>query len=115
MIQVNFPSNVNTKFFGYKAKPKENVVLSEKLSGRTVGHRANTKDLMTITCSLLLNKTELSAFWEWFNNSLGQTSGAFFCSALGKENQLYRFTSVPDPQDTDTVYTTLNLELQEIL
>lgn len=115
MTIINWSSKVNTKFFGYSVKPKENVVLTENLSGRIVGHRANTKDIMQISCSLLLTKDELSFFWDWFNNLLGQTAGAFYCSDLGfGSNQLFRFNSIPEQADTDQVYKTINLEIEQV-
>lgn len=115
MTRVNWSNNVNTKFYGYSAKPKDNVVLTENLSGRTVGHKANSKDVMQIKCSLLLTAEELSSFWSWFNNTLGQMAGAFYCADLGgSSTQLYRFLSVPELEGTDQVWKSINLEIEEV-
>lgn len=113
MIQVNWNSNVNTKFFAFSDKPKDNVELTEYLSGRTVGYQRNTKKIMTFSCSLSLRvKDELPAFWNWFNDELGQTAGAFYCPALG--SKLYRFVSVPSPSDTTRTKRTLTMEIEEV-
>ena len=114
MIQSVWPSNINMKFYAGKKTPKENVELTENLSGRVIGHRINTKSLMKISCSIRLSKNEQLIFWDWFNNTICQTSGSFYCSGLGSEEQLYRFTSIPDVQDTEQKYNELSLELEEV-
>lgn len=114
MIAVNWPSQVNTKFFAGKRNAKENVELTENLSGRVVGHKINSKSLMKISVSLRMTKTEQSTFWYWFNNTLCQTSGYFYCSALGSNaNQLYRFTSIPEADDTDQKANDFSMEIEE--
>lgn len=113
MIQSQWPTTVNNRFFAYNEKPKDNVVLSEYISGRVVGYQRNTKKLKTIKCSIKLRiKDELPLFWTWFNDTLGQTAGAFSCAALG--NGLYRFTAIPEPANTDLKYRVLTLELEEV-
>lgn len=113
MILTNWKSSVNTKFYSLSSKPKENTQNTEYLSGRVVAWKRNTKDILQISCKLMLKvDTELKDFWDWFNNDLGQTAGAFTCSALG--NKYYRFVSVPQPDDTDTVYRVLSLEIEEV-
>lgn len=113
MILINWSSSVNTKFFSMSVKPKENTEKTEFLSGRQVSWKRNNKDIMQYKLKLNLTVgTELNAFWDWFNNDLGQTAGAFTCSALG--NKYYRFNSVPEPEDTDTTYRTLSLDIEEV-
>lgn len=113
MIVVAWNNEVNTKFFAYNDQPKDNSRITENLSGRTVGFNINTRNVMTIKCSLRLEvKIELPKFWEWFNDVLGGCSGAFTCPALGNKN--YRFTSVPSPNDTDLQYRELNMEIEEV-
>lgn len=118
MIKVNWNSNVNTNFYAYNTKPKNNITITENLSGRAVGYQANTKNIMVIKCSLRLSIQELNIFWSWFNDTLNQMAGSFYCSALdnalGKTNQLYRFTSIPEPEDTDLNYRDLSLEIEEV-
>lgn len=113
MTLVNWPSTVNTKFYAFNEQPKDNTVITENLSGRIVGKQVNTRNIMTYACSLHLErKTELVAFWEWYNDTLGGLSGAFLCSALGDKQ--YRFTSVPSPQDTNQKYRELSLNIEEV-
>lgn len=113
MIVVNWPSNVNTRFFSYSEKPKNNTEIIEFSSGRVVAYEKNTKALKQVSCKLMLDvKSELPTFWAWFNDVLGQSANVFSCEALGES--YYRFISVPEPDDTDTVTRTLNLELEEI-
>lgn len=104
--------NINDKFYSYSAKPKENVVLTENLSGRVVGHKINSKDIMQMSCSIALTKEETKTFWYWFNNILGQTAGCFTCPAIGSNK--YRFLSIPEPQDTDQTMTYLSLDIEEV-
>lgn len=111
MTIYNWP-NVNKKFYGFNKKAKENVILNENLSGRTIGHKINTKSLMTFSCFLKLSKTEEDIFWSWFNDTLNQTAGNFRCDALG--SQIYRFVSIPDPQDTNQRSRELSMEIEEV-
>lgn len=114
MIQVNWPSNVNTKFYAGKRSAKENVELSKNLSGRVTGHKINSKDVMQFSVSLTLTKAEQRIFWNWYNNNLCQTAGYFYCAALDNNSeQLYRFTSKPDVQDTDQRKNEFQLEIEE--
>lgn len=112
MTITEWPSNINSKFFAYNDKPKENTTITEFMSGRTIGNQINSRNIMTINCSILLSKTELSSFWNWFNDDLGQLSGAFHCAALGSKN--YRFTEIPEPQDTELQYRKLSLSFEEV-
>ncbi len=112
MDVYQWPDGVGTRFFGMNGKPKENVKLTEFLSGRTVGIRNNTKQIMTWTLSLRLTMRELEIFWSWFNDTLGQTAGGFLCPALGPN--VYRFTGIPDPQDTDQTARTLKMDIEEV-
>lgn len=107
-------NSVNKKFFSFSKKPKENATVTEFLSGRTVAYKNNERDLFTYSCNIDLDKEsgELEAFWTWFNSSLGGLAGVFSCDAIG--SAYYRFTSVPEPQDTDQIRTTLNLNFEEV-
>lgn len=113
MNVVAWPSNVNTKFFAYKPKPIGNTKKTSFISGRNISFQINTKNLLEFSCSLKLTKTELNAFYSWYNDVLGQDSGAFTCAALG--NKYYRFTDIPDPQDTDQKTKVLALSIEEVL
>lgn len=111
MIISTWP--VNQKFFAFSDQPKSNTQQVENLSGRVVTYQKNTKKIMTFTCSIKLKvKTELPLFWDWYNDTLGQTAGGFTCAALG--DGVYHFVSTPNPQNTDTVNRILNLEIEEL-
>lgn len=113
MILSNWPQGVNDKFYSLSRKPKENTEAQEYTSGRVISWQRNTKKQFTINCKIMLRVAdELPTFWAWFNDVLGQTAGAFTCSALG--SNYYRFISIPDPEDTDTTYRVLTLELEEV-
>ena len=113
MIMTVWPSAVNDNFFGYKDNPKNNVQKTEFIAGRTIGFQVNTKKSKTIECSLRLKvDTELDAFWDWFNDELGQTAGWFTCPALG--DGYYQFTDVPSPANTDRIYRKLTLKIEEV-
>lgn len=112
MIYSTWPSGVNTKFFSYSSSPKENTETSEFISGRTVSWQKNTKKTNNIECKIMLSVgTELNTFWTWFNDTLGQTAIPFTCSALG--SSYYRFTALPNEDDTDQAYKTLTLSIEE--
>lgn len=113
MIISNWPNGVNTEFFSYNAKPLENAETTSFLSGRVIAWQRNTKKNKEITCKLMLDVlNELPIFWEWFNDNLGQVANPFRCEALG--DKVYRFTSIPEPEDTDTVTQILTLNLEEV-
>lgn len=113
MILSNWPNGVNSKFYSYSDKPKSNTETIEYKSGRVVTWQKNTKKTKEIKCKLCLKiADELPLFWAWFNDTLGQTAGAFTCSALG--SSYYRFTNTPEPEDTDTTTRVLNIELEEV-
>lgn len=109
MTVYNF-ANVNTNFYDYSAKKIDNSVMTEYTSGRKVGYLKNTKNAMTIECSLLLTKTETATFWTWFDG-IGGVTGIFKCSALGSGN--YRFLEVPSPT-TSQEWTTLAMTIEEV-
>lgn len=113
MTVFTWPEGVNMRFYGMNQKPKDNVKQTEYISGRTVSYNVNSRCIMTTACSLRLRKKdELSLFWSWYNFTLGGTAGVFSCSALG--DGYYRFTAVPAPSNTDTVYRTLDLSIEEV-
>lgn len=112
MIYTQWPNECNSKFFSFNSKPKDNVLTTEFISGRTVGFLKNSKNIMTISCSIRFDKTEQDIFWNWFNDDLGQTAGAFICPALG--DKYYKFTSIPEPEDTNQRFRVLKLEIKEI-
>lgn len=111
MLTTQWP-DVNQKFFAFNSEPKNNVELTEFKSGRTIGFQKNSKKIMLINCSIKFSKDELNRFWNWFNDVLGQCAGCFSCPALG--NNLYRFVSVPKPQDTELQNRVLTLEIEEV-
>lgn len=115
MTVVNWDSeHVNTKFFSFNKKPKDNTKKFSSVNGRVIGYRTNTKDLMEISCRLRLNsKTEENNFWNWFTNVLGGCSGYFSCSALG--SAIYCFSEVPEPEDTELTGRTLSLAIEEVM
>lgn len=114
MTVVPWPDEVNTQFYAYSSKPKDNVKSSDMMSGRVVAFQLNTRALFQVTCSLRLSiKTgELARFWNWYNDELGGTAGAFTCAALGDKH--YRFTDIPDPADTEQLYRELSLSIEEV-
>ena len=112
MTTVSWPENIPTKFFSGNDKPKENTQTTSFLSGRQVSWRTNTKNLMTYKVRLELTHAELALFWTWFNDTLGQNANAFTCSALG--DSVYKFISVPEPQDTDQRTRVLAMEIEEV-
>ena len=112
MTITDWSANVNSKFFGFNDKPKENTKKTEYVSGRVTAYNVNTRSVMTFTCSLQLNKTELEAFWNWFNDDLGGQAGVFRCEGLG--NRLYRFSDIPTPQDTNQLFRVLSMNIEEV-
>lgn len=112
MNVVSWPSDVNQKFFAFKYKPVSNTKSTSFISGRKIAFQINTKNIMEFSCSLRLTKAELTSFYNWYNNVLGQDSGAFTCEALGEN--YYRFKDIPDPQDTDQKTKVLSLSIEEV-
>jgi len=108
----SWPQAVNSKFFSGNNRPKENTETVSFLSGRKVSYQINTKKLMTYKLKLKLTKTELALFWTWFNDVLGQNANAFSCKSLG--NSVYRFVSIPEPEDTDQQNRVLSMEIEEV-
>lgn len=111
MIKTSWPTTINQKFYAFQENPKENVELSENLSGRIIGHKINSKSIMQYSFTIKFTKSELGAFWAWFNNILGQTSGAFTCSALG--SGFFRFTEIPSPEDTNQTYREISCKVEQ--
>lgn len=112
MTIVDWSNKVNTRFFGFSDKPKDNTTVTQYVSGRVVGWQNNTRNVMTMQCSLKLTKKELAAFWDWYNDELGALAGVFTCGALGDKH--YRFTDIPDPQDTEQTSRVLSLSIEEV-
>lgn len=115
MTVVDWDSeHVNSKFFSFNKKPKDNTKKFSSVNGRVIGYCVNTKKLMTFSCRLRLHsKTEEDYFWNWFTDTLGGCSGYFACAALGPG--IYCFSDVPDPEDTDQTGRTLSLSIEEVL
>lgn len=122
MVVVDWPEDVNQKFFGLNESPKDNEVLTEMASGRVVGRKLNTREIMTFSCSLEFEKyTELKKFWKWYTDALGGLTGAFRCKALDEEQRLedgavryYRFSEKPEPQDTSQKYRVISMRIEEV-
>lgn len=112
MNVYTWPPEINSKFFSGNDKPKENTETVSFLSGRQVSFQINTKKIMVIKVKLELSKEELALFWTWYNDVLGQNADAFQCPALG--NGVYRFVSVPLPEDTDQKSRVLSMEIEEV-
>ena len=108
----SWPSTINSNFFSGNDKPKENTETTSFISGRQVSFQINTKKIMTYNVKLDLSKTELSLFWTWFNDVLGQKANAFTCPDLG--NGIYRFVSIPNPEDTNQQHRVLSMEIEEV-
>lgn len=112
MTVTSWPVTVNTNFYNSKAQPLNNVTQTSFLSGRTIGWQNNTRNVMSITCSLSIKVgTESQAFWDWYNDDLGGTAGIFTCAALG--NGYYRFSEIPSPENTSRDFRVLNLAIEE--
>ena len=112
MNVVEWPSNINDRFFSGNDQPKANTETTSFLSGRQVSWQINTKKIMTYKLKLKLSKTELADFWTWFNDVLGQNANAFTCTGLGEA--VYRFVSVPSPDDTNQKSRVLSMEIEEV-
>ena len=113
MLVYNWPSGVNSKFFSGNDKPIGNTEEVSFLSGRRVAWQINKKKLMSYKLKLELSHSELTSFWSWFNDTLGQTANAFYCSAIG--NGIYKFISIPEPEDTKQTTRVLSMEIQEVI
>lgn len=110
---IQWPTeDVNSRFFSGNDQPKENTETVSMLSGRQVSWKINTKSLMKYKVKLRLSKTELAFFWIWYNDILCQNANAFICAGLG--SGVYRFVSVPSPEDTDQTGRTLSMEIEEV-
>lgn len=75
---TQWPSNVNTKFYGLDGAPEENRVQIKFKSGRTIYHKLNTINKKTHSVKLRLNdsvktdgKTEFERFLLWYENENG--------------------------------------------
>lgn len=112
MNVVAWPSNINSRFFSGNDQPKTNTETTSFLSGRQVSWQINTKKIMTYKLKLKLSKSELALFWTWFNDVLGQNANAFTCTGLG--SAVYRFVSVPSPDDTNQTSRVLSMEIEEV-
>ncbi len=112
MNVVEWPSNINSRFFSGNDQPKANTETTSFLSGRQVSWQINTKKIMTYKLNLKLTKSELALFWTWFNDVLGQNANAFTCTGLG--SAVYRFVSVPSPDDTNQTSRVLSMEIEEV-
>lgn len=112
MTITAWPESVNSKFFAFNDKPKENSQITEYLSGRVTGYNHNTRAVMSFSCSLQLTHTELADFWNWYNDELGALAGVFTCPALGVRH--YRFAEIPDPQDTNQQFRVLSMQIEEV-
>ena len=109
---TEWSKKVNSRFFAFNDKPKDNTRATEYMSGRITTYAANTRYVMQFSCSLHLTKQELADFWQWFNDDLCGCAGAFTCGALGKG--YYRFAEVPEPQDTNQQFRVLSMNIEEI-
>lgn len=112
MNVVTWPDGVNDRFFAFSDKPKKNTITTKFMSGRTIGEKINSKNIMTFSCSIWLTKAELDLFWIWYNEVLCQDVNCFTCSGLGQN--VYKIVDTPDPQDTNQTTRVLNLSIEEV-
>lgn len=112
MNVIAWPETIPSRFFSGNDQPKANTETTSFLSGRQVSWQINTKKIMTYKMKLQLTKKQLSLFWTWFNDVLGQNANAFTCPAIGSGT--YRFVSVPSPEDTNQKTRVLSMEIEEV-
>ncbi|MDY3723477.1 MAG: hypothetical protein SOZ96_12945 [Treponema sp.] len=112
MNVIAWPETIPSRFFSGNDQPKANTETTSFLSGRQVSWQINTKKIMTYKMKLQLTKEQLSLFWTWFNDVLGQNANAFTCPAIGSGT--YRFVSVPSPEDTNQKTRVLSMEIEEV-
>lgn len=112
MNVYEWPETIPSNFYSGNDQPKANTETTTFLSGRQVSWQTNTKKIMTYKLKLQLTKTQLAAFWTWYNDVLGQNANAFTCAALGSAT--YRFVSIPAPEDTKQTKRVLSLEIEEV-
>lgn len=111
MTVVDWPENVNTRFYAGTKQPKDNAETTEYASGRVAVHLANTRFNFVYKLTLLLTKTELETFWQWYTGTLGGLSGAFRCNVIG--TGFYRLTETPT-EGQGQRFKTLNLSIEEV-
>lgn len=112
MTVNNYPYSLNTKFFSFLKKPKGNTSTITFISGREVSTKNNTKNIMTYSFRVEYTPTELNNFWTWYNDVLGQNANAFTCSAIG--TGVYKFTDIPEPEETNNANTILSCNIEEV-
>lgn len=116
MTYVEWPYNVNTKFFKATTKPEDNVITTEYTSGRKICILANTRFVFDFKCSLGVTATERNAFWNWFTDTLGGCAGVFHCAALKRtptSTEYFRFKTIPDESEGQK-NRVLSLEIEEV-
>lgn len=113
MKTVDWPAEVNTKFYSKKDTPDDNAVITEFASGRRAVVLKNTRWQEKFTACLALRKgEEANAFWKWYKDALGGMAGTFTCDALGA-GKAWRFTKTPE-DGGGIPYREFSLEIEEV-
>jgi hypothetical protein len=116
MTYVQWPFDVNTKFFSAVAKPEDNTITTEYTSGRKVTILKNTRFTFDIECSLGVTSSERESFWKWFTDTLGGCAGIFSCPALQRTStstEYFRFKEVPEESEGQK-NRVLSLSVEEV-
>lgn len=112
MTYVNFPTNVNKKFYEKEEELLDNSSTIEYSSGRKTTFLKNSRFLQKTSVKLSLqNPTEYNSFLTWYKDILGGLSGVFVCAELG--NSYYRFSENPTFENKQK-YTIVSMKIEEV-
>lgn len=97
-MAVQWPEDVNKKFYGLTTGADENYVEVQFESGRKRRFKKNSTVPCTHSFSFLLkNKAEEKAFWRWYKEDLQGGAVEFEIPSIldPSENQCYMLASPP--------------------
>ena len=85
------------KLYGVQTGFVDNAIKTEYDSGRVVMIQKNSRNKRRYNVSYAATKTQETAFFNWYENTLGGNAGTFTCTSLRGNNtqQEYRIEGTP--------------------
>lgn len=96
------------KLFGKETGYEDNAITSQYDSGRRVSFQRNTKNRRVYAVSYAASKTQETAFFNWYENTLGGNAGTFTAKSFRAgetEDRAYMFTDTPRSSGNGAIRT----------
>lgn len=108
---TNLPLN---KLYGVQTGYVDNAIKSEYDSGRVVAIQKNGRNRRRYNVSYAATKTQETAFFNWYENTLGGNAGTFTCASLRDNGQTQEYRIEGTPTSSGQNIREINMQWVEV-